>query len=310
VLVNDVDNDPELAELSRQALQSIGIQSVLLLPLFDEGDTYIGAIGLDIYEAGRPFTPDMIDTARTITAQVEVTLQSLRLLRGIRRQAAQMEQLTQLGQLLQTALDPEDVLRLTMSHITSVFDAQHASILFYNMVENRFHLVARRDGETLQINSAGGPPVDALGTTAARIWETREALFIDDLAEREDLRHDFREDIRSLLGQPIFSRGTVLGVFQIGSTQPYAYQQADSAILQQTISLMSAAVENAETYTQGQRLARAKALSNDIASQLQRQLEIDQIMSVTINELGQALGARRGRIRLATDGVAESPRTE
>jgi GAF domain-containing protein len=310
VLVNDVNNDPDLADLSRQALQSIGIQSVLLLPLFDEGDTYIGAIGLDIYEAGRPFSPDMIDTARTITAQVEVTLQSLRLLRGIRRQAAQLEQLTQLGQLLQTALDPEDVLRLTMSHITSVFDAQHASILFYNMAENRFHLVARRDGETLQIKSADGPPIDALGTTAARIWETREALFIDDLETHADLHHDFREDIRSLLGQPIFSRGTVLGVFQIGSTQPYAYQQADSAILQQTISLMSAAVENAETYTQGQRLARAKALSNDIASQLQRQLEIDQIMSVTINELGQALGARRGRIRLATDGVAESPRTE
>jgi GAF domain-containing protein len=310
VLVNDVNNDPNLAEMSRQALQSIGIQSVLLLPLFDEHDAYIGAIGMDIYEAGRPFTSDMIDTARTITAQVEVTLQSLRLLHDIRRQARQTEQLTQLGQVLQTAFDPEDVLRLTMSHITAIFDAEHASILFYNMAQNRFRVVARRDGETLQLNITDGPLIEALDTTAAHIWETREALLIADLEKQPELRHDFREDIRSLLGQPIFSRGAALGVFQIGSTQPYSYQQADNTILQQTTSLMSAAVENAETYTQGQRLARAKALSNDISSQLQRQLEIDQIMSVTIKELGQALGARRGRIRLATDGVVESSRTE
>jgi len=50
---------------------------------------------------------------------------------------------------------------------------------------------------------------------------------------------------------------------------------------------------------QSQRLARSKALVNDISSQLQQQMEIEQLLDVTINELGKALGARKARIHLA-----------
>ena len=37
-----------------------------------------------------------------------------------------------------------------------------------------------------------------------------------------------------------------------------------------------------------------------IYGQLQQQSEIDQILNVTLNELGKAIGAKRARIRLIT----------
>lgn len=43
---------------------------------------------------------------------------------------------------------------------------------------------------------------------------------------------------------------------------------------------------------------RQKALVNDISNQLQQQSDMEQVLAITLNELGKALGAKRARIRL------------
>jgi GAF domain-containing protein len=64
---------------------------------------------------------------------------------------------------------------------------------------------------------------------------------------------------------------------------------------------LAVAIANAETYSQSQKLARNKVLANEIIAQLQRQTDVNSILSVTAQELGKALGAKHARIRLGMD---------
>ena len=69
-------------------------------------------------------------------------------------------------------------------------------------------------------------------------------------------------------------------------------------------SQLAIALENATTYVQSQQLAQNKALANEIALQLQQQVDIDSLLNTTVTELGKALGAKRARIRLGVQQVA------
>jgi GAF domain-containing protein len=96
------------------------------------------------------------------------------------------------------------------------------------------------------------------------------------------------------------SHGRTLGVVSVSSSQTYAYGETDFAVFRQMTDQLTVAIENAEAYTQSQRQARNEALVNEIATRLQRQTDIQTMLDITMNELGKALGARRARIRLAT----------
>jgi GAF domain-containing protein len=102
----------------------------------------------------------------------------------------------------------------------------------------------------------------------------------------------------SILAAPIFARGIALGVVEIASYTPQLYTETDVLVFRQLVNQIGVALENAETYSQSQRLAKSKALVNDISNQIQKQVELDGILNVTMNELGRALGAKQARIQL------------
>ena len=180
-----------------------------------------------------------------------------------------------------------------------IIPAHHISIALYDNTRGSLQLVAQQNSqEDPQINVEDGILIRDPNVTMTRAWEERLPLQINDLQTEANLKHHSRSDLRAVMTLPIFSRGNARGVMEIGSTQPGQYSPIDGAVFQQLVSQFAVAVDNAEAYTESQRLAKAKALSGDISIQLQQQLTIEQILNVTVSELGKALGAKRGRIRL------------
>jgi GAF domain-containing protein len=104
---------------------------------------------------------------------------------------------------------------------------------------------------------------------------------------------------------PLFARGTARGIVEVGSTRPRAYNPIDSAVFRQLVSQLSVAIENAEAYTQSRQLAMTKVTVNDISAKLSQHRDIEQLLNVTLTELGRALGARKGRIRLHINEPSE-----
>jgi GAF domain-containing protein len=168
-------------------------------------------------------------------------------------------------------------------------------------------VVARFEDGVKVIDLLAHPPeMPVENTPAGQVWETRKLLIISDLSQEPVLRHPFRDNLRSLLTTPVLARGLALGMVEVGSFTPHAYDENDVAVFQQMVAQLSVTIENAEAYAQSQEMAKNKALASEIAAHLQQQTDIESILSVTMTELGKALGAKQGRIRMGTDYIGDS----
>ncbi len=160
--------------------------------------------------------------------------------------------------------------------------------------------VARYADGRRTIDTANAVSVALDQTFVGQVWQMQELLGIADTQALPVHPTDYDPSLRSLLIAPIRSRGQVLGIVTIGSTLPYRYTETDQAIFQQMINQLAVALENAQAFEQSQRATKNEALINDISTQLQRRSAVEDMLEVAISELGTALGARRGRIRLTT----------
>lgn len=298
IYLANISEAEELAEVSRKELTRLGLKSLIFIPMLDRSNNYLGAIGLEYYEQQREFPPDMIELARTITSQVVIGLQNMQQVERIRRQAEQLESLAELSREIQSQLDVTTIIRLVAESLPRVIAFDHLHILFYDNASGMLRPAIERylDKTVLNPGLKGAIPVEM--TTAGVVWAKREPLYIPVLAKETSLQHMLRPEMQSVMTAPLQARGLTHGVIEVSSRTAYDYTETDRSIFQQFVNILSAALENAEIYTQSQRIARSKALINDISSQIQRQTELEQILGVTMNELGRALGAKQARIRI------------
>ncbi|MCU0480716.1 MAG: GAF domain-containing protein [Anaerolineae bacterium] len=299
IIINQVATSTEISPETRNALMQTPIRSIAILPLIDVRAGFIGSVGLDLYDENRSFSTTMMDFARTITAQMAVTIQNIRLLQNTRRQSRQMEAIAGFSQSLQTVLDVEALLKIALEDIRQILPADRLVVLMLNTTLNRWCKVAYNDGSKVVVDMANDTPLALSNITGGQVIKTQRMFSANDL-KKSEYQFTTDETIVSSISLPLTLRGALMGVVEIGSLKPNTYSNTDSAIFQQLVSQMGIGIENAETYGQSQRLAKSKALVNDIASQLQKQTDIDQILNVTLSELGKAIGAKRARIRLMT----------
>jgi GAF domain-containing protein len=125
-------------------------------------------------------------------------------------------------------------------------------------------------------------------------------VYVPDLMQETTMRHQYSE-ARSLMLAPIFARGQIRGVVEVGYNRSNSYTEADMLVFQQMVSQLNVAIENAEAFVQTQKSADNKALANQISTHLQRQNRIEDMLNVTVTELGKALGAKKARVRLSKD---------
>lgn len=309
-----IADNPNLSPLLRQRYAEIEIKTTTLIPLVDLRDQCIGLASLDSATAGRTLSNDNLNIARTITAQAVASYQNVMQLRRTQAQARQLQQLSEFSQSIQSRLDVPSILDTVATETPLILPFDHLEVLLYDAVTEQLYLAVEYDkaqGGRVPIDptasaSIGGyeaVPGRAIrldGTTAERAWLSRSALYVRDIVRETNLRHTLRSEMRTALVELIFSRGVPLGLVEIAHRGALSYSETDVVIFKQVVNQIGIAIENAQAYMQSQRVARSKALVNEISTQLQRQADIDSILSVTVNELGRALGARRARIRLAT----------
>ncbi len=300
IVVNHIATATNITPQTRDVLLKANVKSIAILPLIDTRAGFIGSVGLDLYDEHRTFTTTMIDFARTITAQMVVTLQNVRLLQNTRRQARQMEAIAGFSQALQTVLDVPSLLRIALEDMQQILSVDRASVILFNARQHVWHRVAYiADGGAVVVDMTDMTPVNQENTTAGQVIKSQRMFSANDLS-KANYRFTFDETVHNSISLPLLVRGACVGVIEIGNRKANVYTNTDSAIFQQLVSQIGIGIENADAYTQSQNLARTKALVNDISSQLQKQTDIDQILTVTLKEVGKALGAKRARIRLMT----------
>jgi two-component system NtrC family sensor kinase len=198
----------------------------------------------------------------------------------------------------------DTILGIVLGESRAMIPLDRMSIALYDTRQGKLRIVGQYDEGKTSIDIENGAFISTTGTFVGQVWETQEMVSIPDTRELPILASRPQQDLttRSVMVAPIRSRGRLLGTVTVGCLLPYSYGDTDQPIFQQMINQLAVAIENAEAYTQSQRAARSEALINEIATHFQQHSAVEDMLQIAISELGQALGARRARIRLSLDG--------
>lgn len=297
LIITDVDGDTSLPAAYKHLLQRAGVRALVMIPLITV-DRLVGSISVDVYTTEKPITPEIVDTALSVAAQVELGIQNIRLLAEAQRRAEQLQRITAFSQSVQATLDLPTIFNNMLAESVQMLPQDRMSIGLYDASRDALRVVAEHSGGQTQVNADGGELIPISGHIATA-WNNREMLHIPDLFKLRD-HSDADSDIRDWMVAPIMVHGRMLGLVNVGSIRPYAYSDTDEALFQQMVTQLAVAIENVEAYTQSQRMVKNESLLNTISTQLQNQMNIEQMMDITAHELGKALGARRARIRFGS----------
>ena len=304
--IADVGTDEQLTEAQRQNLLDQGVVSILLVPLIGLNGELFGSLGLDIYDKRREFSSAEVRVAQTIAAQMAIGLQNVRLLRDAQERAEQLQQITDFSQSAQATLNLEEMIDAALVSVPRLLPVTHMTIALYNEVRDELVLVGGwHEDNSLRTTLQTGEVIPQTGTTSGYVFEAGRYLYVPDLHTNTVLRYPHSRTISTLLAMPLVNRGQSLGVVSAGAHRPDAYTDTDIALFQQMVNQMAVAMDNARAYTQNRRIAENKTLANEISVQLQRQNDLVDMVDLTMKQVGRAIGAKRGRVRLNTDQRAD-----
>ncbi|MBI1256844.1 MAG: GAF domain-containing protein [Chloroflexi bacterium] len=300
-IVPNVATSDVLELETRATLKRVGVAALMVIALRVAGEL-IGSVGFDFYDLKRQFTPDMIETAQTMVAQVAIGMQNIRLLTDTERRADQLQRVATFGQAVQATLSLETILDIMLGESRAMIPLDRMSIALFDARQGKLRVVGQYEDGTSAVDIENGSLISMSGTFVGQVWETQEMLAVADTHNISNVSRAQDLTMRSVMVAPIRSRGRMIGTVSIGCFAPYSYTETDQAIYQQMINQLAVAIENAAAYTQSQRVAKNEALINDIATHFQEHSDIQDMLQIAVDELGRALGARRARIRLSMDG--------
>lgn len=204
---------------------------------------------------------------------------------------------------MQSTQDLGVILREVILETLQMLPIDQMSIALYEPGQSMLRTVAEYNNGQTQIDLNSTHMLEISGQVS-RAWLKRELVYIPDIQVSEyALATDVEAHSWTIV--PIVSRVRALGILSFGSSRVAAFSTTDLAVVQQLASQLAATLDNLEAFAQSQRIAQNEALVNTISTRLQQQLDVSNMLDVTVHELGRALGARRARIRLGgqpTDG--------
>jgi GAF domain-containing protein len=260
VHAGDLETDPaELAYLEQARMQTLAI-----FPLAVKGQA-IGILELEEQDQERHFVPEELSLIMTMASQAAVALENAHLFEESQRRAQEMEMINEVGQVVTSMLDLDTLLRQLVDSIKARF-----GYYFVGVMLTEGHHIIFRDGSTIGDSDVRLPPRSVAmdlrqssGLVVEAAQTGRPQLAMDVRGDPRYLPISEMPDTRSELDVPIEVRGRVIGVLDVQSTQPNAFDRADVALLQSLTSQAGVAIQNARLFRETESaLAETEALYN------------------------------------------------
>ena len=187
--------------------------------------------------------------ATSITARLRQKEDALsRSTQALDRSLQEMESLYSIGQLVNSTLDLDEVLRLIAEHTTRLFGAKAG-----------FVRVLDKDGKTLSFGGSYGLSREYIDKGPVRLeksWVDVEVLNgrtiqVADVAE--DLRFQYREEarregLRSMLSCPMRAKERTLGILRVYTGEPRVFSEQEERLLLNLADLGALALQNARSF--------------------------------------------------------------
>ena len=187
--------------------------------------------------------------ATSITARLRQKEDALsRMTQALDRSFQEMESLYNIGQLVNSTLDLEEVLRLLAEHTTRLFGVKACFVRIFD-----------KEGKTLSIGGSYGLSREYLDKGPVEVekswvdFEVLEGKTIQVADVTEDLRFQYREEARreglcSMLSSPMRAKDRTLGVIRVYTAEPRVFSGQEERLLLNLANLGALALQNATSF--------------------------------------------------------------
>jgi GAF domain-containing protein len=242
------------------------------------------------------------DISRRIAGYVE----NRRLFRQTQARAEELAVLNELGQTLPTCLSVDSVLDEAYRAASRLLDARSFYVTLYDAEAGQVTFPLRIVGEKVE-RPYSIRPVGRGGLTDYLLDTRRSLLLGDNLPERlealgiEAVSLVPGKSALSWLGVPLMMGDRVLGTVVVLSYEmPGVYDEHDQELLTAVANQVAIALENVRLLEQARARAERERLVRTITDRVRRGMDRDAILRITLQEVGQMLGASKGVVRLGT----------
>ena len=255
------------------------------------GDKLLGAIDIQSREVNS-FTPDAINVLKILADQLAIAVMNANLFARIQENLAQHRLLHQITVATASTRNEEDALGITVEALKTSRGGDRVSIYFIDG-DDRLLLKAYA-GFDLK-----GPPKEiitgdgAIGLAALQ----RKPIRIDDAIHDPQIMTSDPE-IRSILAVPILYSNRLIGILNLESLEPAAYDETDQEILGSLGSTLGAILANTQLVLTIQKQIERQRTLYEATNRIRRSVDIQSILSISSSEICKALGARRAHIEI------------
>lgn len=258
---------------------------------------------LDVMPRGREeWTEEDFEILEDVADEVAGQLEQLRLVEEIQRRATQLETAAEIARVATGLLDLDTLLKQAVNLIQERFGFYHVAVY-----------LVERAGNTAFIREASGDIGEALTQTRRR-FEVGSRTVIGFVTGSGEfyVAHDAETDpyyrnsnllpdSESELAVPLKIGERIVGALDVHDAGKYAFSEDDITVLETLADQIAVAVENARLFQDALQRAEREQSVVQITGKIRASEDIDSILRTAVEEMRQALGARRATIRLAPD---------
>ncbi len=293
VYQKEIINIPDVAcETSlgsvRDSLQSLGIQSALIVPVVLQ-DQVVGSFSLDAIRQPRTFYPHEIELCKSLANQVAVAIQNARLLQETQQRADQLAALRHTTLAVTSQLERQTLLTTIIQQAVGLLQAKSGGIYEYYPERGELAIVADH-----------GRPRNILGNTlkvgegmAGRLVQSGEpCMIVDDYNAwtGREAKRPFGAVLEVLLKW----QDRIIGVLYVDDKVGRKFTEEDARLLGLFADHATIALVNAELVTQDaeklRRLQRLSEISSEIMSDL-GSMALDERLNLIAKRVAEVLEA-------------------
>jgi PAS domain S-box-containing protein len=231
-----------------------------------------------------------------------------RLLTDLARRSTQLQTAAEVSRAASSILNPDELMRQVVNLVRERFELYYAGLFLVDQTgewageAGRWAVLRAGTGEAGRIQLEQGHKLEIGGESMVG-WcvankQARIALDVGEEAVR--FENPLLPETRSEMALPLIVRGQVIGAMTVQSTQESAFSDEDIAVLQTMADQLAVAIENARLFEQAQTRAERERLVRTITNRVHQGADAEAIMRITLQELGQILGATQSIMRLGT----------
>jgi GAF domain-containing protein/two-component sensor histidine kinase/HAMP domain-containing protein len=294
LLVRDVSQDERYYPLSPDTQT----RSELCVPLQTKEAT-IGVLNVESDELDA-FDQNDLAILQSMANQAAIAIQNARLFASEQRRAEQFRLLSEVGTRITSLLTVDELLDQTVRLVNEV--------LGYYLVN-----IGLVEGDELAVKAVAGPPRDRQDSLPPQVrlgegisgWVARtgEPLLAPDVTREPRYVHlESSTETRSELAVPLRTKTETLGVLDVQSNQPNAFDEGDLVVLQSLADLTAIAMEEARLLDAEQRRAEQFRVISEVGASITSILTVDELLREIVRLVRTSLGYYHTAIGLVEDG--------